>query len=157
MKQYDLIILGGGAAAYAAAIKASEFNAKVAMVTNGTLGGTCVNVGCVPSKYLLTVGETYHYSKENNFKGIKLRQEYLNFSEVISQKDKLVEELRKEKYIEVLDFLPSVDLYKSSATFHSENEVELNNEKEILKADKFIIATGSSPSGLFNQCICIKS
>ncbi|MFQ6119860.1 MAG: FAD-dependent oxidoreductase, partial [Methanosarcinales archaeon] len=145
MKQYDLIILGGGASAYAAAIKASEFNAKVAMVTNA-LGGTCVNVGCVPSKHLLTVGEIYHYSKENNFKGIKLRQEYLNFSEIISQKDKLVEKLRKEKYIEVLDFLPNVDLYKSSATFCSENEVELNNEKEILKADKFIIATGSSPN-----------
>ncbi len=72
MDEYDLIIIGGGAGAFAAAIKANELKAKTLMVNQGLpLGGTCVNVGCIPSKNLLKAGEVLYSTKHHNFNGIK--------------------------------------------------------------------------------------
>lgn len=65
---YDLLILGGGSAAFSAAIRASELGKTAAMIERGTIGGTCVNVGCVPSKQLLATGETYRAAQTNPFK-----------------------------------------------------------------------------------------
>jgi mercuric reductase len=142
MNKFDLVILGAGSAGFAAAIKASELGKKTAIIENGTIGGTCVNVGCVPSKHLLHVGDVYYYSKNQRFKGIKT-ETALDFPEAIRQKDELVEFLRKSKYVDVLESLPNTVFLEGKGVFISKNEVKVGNE--VLKAKKFLVATGSSP------------
>lgn len=71
-KRYDLMILGGGAAAFSAAIRADRNGAKALMVDGGTIGGTCVNVGCVPSKRLLAVGDQFFRVANRTFEGLRL-------------------------------------------------------------------------------------
>lgn len=143
MKEFDLVILGGGSAGFAAAIKASELGKKTALVEKGTIGGTCVNVGCVPSKRLLQVGDEYYYSRSNRFKGLKTGESALDFVEVIEQTDELVKQLRQTKYIDVLRSLPNTVYFQGIGVFLSRNEVKFGSE--VLKAEKFLIATGSSP------------
>jgi len=142
VKEHDLVILGAGSAGFAAAIKASELGKKFAIVENGTIGGTCVNVGCVPSKHLLHVGDIYYYSKNHKFRGIEKCETSVDFSEVIKQKDEVVFYLRKDKYIDVLENLTGATLFRGKGAFISKNEVKVNNE--VLRAEKFLIATGSS-------------
>src|SRR3989337_3097755 len=117
MKEFDLVILGAGSGGFAAAIKASELGKKAAIIENGTIGGTCVNVGCVPSKHLLHVGDVYYYSKNHPFKGIKAGEVAMDFEEAIRQKDVLVETLRKTKYVEVLKNLPNTVLFEGKGFF----------------------------------------
>jgi len=140
MEKYDLIILGSGSAAFGAAIKAVDLGAKVAMIENGTIGGTCVNVGCVPSKHLLRVGEINYY-RNHGHAGLDVTSS-LDFARTINEKREVVEGLRKGRYIDVIDAL-GISLVRGQAVFVSKNEVKVNNK--ILPADKFIIATGSSP------------
>ncbi len=140
MEKYDLIILGSGAAAFGAAIKAVDLGAKVAMIEKGTIGGTCVNVGCVPSKHLLLVGEINYY-RNHGHTGLDVRTT-LDFAGTINEKREIVEGLRNGRYIKVIDSL-GITLIKGKAAFVSKNEVNVNGK--ILQADKFVIATGSSP------------
>jgi len=146
MKKYDLVILGHGAAAFAAAIKADDLGIKTAMVgsnaTAGTvIGGTCTNVGCLPSKHLITVSNLFYHAVNNSFEGIKYDKGKLNFKKVIWQKDKLVEKFRNEKYIDVLKDLKNVTYYNKKGRFISKNEVKIEGEKII--GGKFIIGTGA--------------
>ena len=96
---YDLLIIGSGAAAFSSAIKAIEYGAKVGMIERGTVGGTCVNIGCVPSKTLLRAGEINHLSKDNPFIGLQTSAGEVDLASLITQKDKLVSELRNQKYM----------------------------------------------------------
>jgi mercuric reductase len=141
--QFDIVILGGGSAAFAAAIKASELRAKVAVGENRVIGGTCLNRGCVPTKNMLKAAELYHSAKRNGFKGVNLKQGSLDLAEVIAQKDELITEMRKVKYWDILEAYPNIKYFSGKAEFLSENEVKIGDE--ILKADRFIIATGASP------------
>lgn len=143
---YDLIILGQGSAAFGGAIKANEVGIKTAMVgdnaTSGTLiGGTCVNVGCVPSKRLITAGTVFHEAALNSFDGISYAKGKLNFRKVIKQKDKLVKRFRKEKYADVLRNLQNVTYYKGLARFVSPNDVKVGDNT--LHGQQFLIATGA--------------
>lgn len=143
MQKFDLIIIGGGAGAFAAAIKANEMKAKTALINSGLpLGGTCVNVGCVPSKTLLWAGETLHHSKHHDIPGIELEVKNFDFQKVVQDELSLVEKLRQEKYEKVLKNLDHVTAIEGKATFVIKNEIEVNGEK--LTAEKFIIATGST-------------
>ncbi|MEK7510529.1 MAG: mercury(II) reductase [Patescibacteria group bacterium] len=143
MKQFDLIIIGGGAGAFAAAIRANELKAKTAMVNMGLpLGGTCVNVGCVPSKTLLWAGETLHHAKAHGIPGIELEVKSFDFQKVVQDELALVERLRQDKYEKVLKNLEYITLVEGRAKFVSQNEVEVNGEK--LQAGRFIIAAGST-------------
>ncbi len=149
--RYDLIILGQGSAAFAAAIKANELGIKTAMVgdnaTSGTLiGGTCVNVGCVPSKRLITVGTTFHVATHNSFEGIDYAKGKLNFRKIIRQKDELVGKFRDEKYTNVLKNLRNVTYYKGLGKFLSPNEVKVGDKT--LQGQKFVIATGAKANVL---------
>ncbi|MBI2010676.1 MAG: FAD-dependent oxidoreductase [Candidatus Colwellbacteria bacterium] len=102
MKTFDLIIIGGGAGAFAAAIRANELKAKTAMVNAGLpLGGTCVNVGCVPSKTLLYAGEVLHHAKHHGVPGIEVEVKNFDFQKVVQDELSLVENLRQEKYEKV--------------------------------------------------------
>lgn len=142
---YDLIILGQGSAAFAAAIKANDLGVKTAMVggnaTEGTvIGGTCVNVGCMPSKRLITVANAYH-AAANSFAGVNLSKGKLEFKEVIKDKDRLVEKFRKEKYADVVQRLEHVDYVEGRGKFVSGNEVEVGGKK--LSGKKFLVAVGA--------------
>lgn len=141
--RFDLAILGGGSAAFAAAIKASELGVKVAMVESGTIGGTCVNVGCVPSKHLLHVGEIYYYAEKTSLRGFKLTRRFLDFPAIIRQKDRVVHLLRQSRYENVLEALPNVTLFKGRAVFIGDHDVKAGDRQ--IRADRYIVATGSSP------------
>jgi mercuric reductase len=143
MTQYDLIILGGGAGAFAAAIKANELGAKTLLINDGLpLGGTCVNVGCVPSKTLLHAAELLHTAKHHNVPGIEFVINKGNFAAVVADEMALVEQLREKKYVQVLQDLSNVTLIKGRAAFISERKVKVGEQE--LEADRFIIATGST-------------
>ena len=143
MQNFDLIIIGGGAGAFAAAIRANELKAKTAIVNAGPpLGGTCVNVGCVPSKTLLYAGEILHHAKHHGVAGVELEVKNFDFQKVVQDELSLVEKLRQEKYEKVLKNLEYVTLVEGKAKFVSQNEIDVNGEK--LSAEKFIIAAGST-------------
>lgn len=151
MQKFDLIIIGGGAGAFAAAIRANELKAKTAIVNAGLpLGGTCVNVGCVPSKTLLYAGEVLHHAKHHGVPGVELEVKKFDFQKVVQDELSLVEKLRQEKYEKVLKNLEYVTLIEGKAKFVSQNEIEVNPSTssgqagEKLSAEKFIIAAGST-------------
>src|SRR2546422_2358100 len=113
-----------------------------ASLTKGTLvGGTCVNVGCIPSKRLISVGTLFYNSSHNSFQGIRYDQGKLDFRKVVSQKDELVRRFRREKYRRVLDHLKHVTYYEGQGRFESKSEVALNGRT--LEASRFIVATGA--------------
>src|SRR5229473_8432122 len=123
---FDLVIIGSGSAAFAAALKAAEHDSKIAMVERGTIGGTCVNVGCVPSKNLLRAGELRYYDSNRDFPGIKPGRTTVQFKKVMEQKDQIVRGLRKEKYSDVLKSLPSAKLFHGNARFVSKRRVKVD-------------------------------
>lgn len=153
MEIFDLIIIGGGAGAFAAAIKANELGAKTLMVNQGLpLGGTCVNVGCVPSKTLLWVGEVMHQAKSHGIPGINIEVKNFDFAQVIQHELDLVAKLRDEKYEKVLSQLENVSHVEGKAMFLSPTEIEVDEPhfaeasrgKQKYAAKKFIIAAGST-------------
>jgi len=143
MEKFDLIIIGGGAGAFAAAIRANELKAKTAMINAGLpLGGTCVNVGCVPSKALLWAGEVMHLAKTHGIPGIALEVKNFDFRMVVQDELQLVARLQEEKYRKVLAALEQVTFIEGKAAFISPHEVEVNGRR--LSTEKFIIAAGST-------------
>ena len=146
MKTYELVIVGQGSAAFAAAIKANELGIKTAMVggnaTKGAvIGGTCVNVGCVPSKNLLTVGNIFSDVSRNSFTAIKYGKTRLDFRKAIAEKDGLVKKFRKEKYADVLRGLDGLEYIDEQGRFVSRNELRAG--QTTLRGEKFVIATGA--------------
>lgn len=143
MNKFDLIIIGGGAAGFAAAMKANDLKARTLLVNNNTvgIGGTCVNVGCLPTKHLLYIAEFIQRIKEHRFIGLDSSVSF-DFRTVIDEKNKLVEKLRNEKYEKVLNSLSYVDFAEGNARFTSKTTVQVDNKT--YESNKFIIATGSS-------------
>ena len=89
MKKYDLIILGGGSAGFSAALRAVEFGAKVLIIEENVIGGTCVNRGCIPSKYLLYASEMAGTDNMKNIKGIEVKTSF-NIKKIMQQKKKII-------------------------------------------------------------------
>jgi len=118
------------------------------MVGQGQLGGTCVNVGCVPSKYLLEASNTYFYSKRPKFKGVSAGDMQLDFPTVMQGLRDFVQKMRREKYEKVIKAYPNVELFDGKARFISSKELEVDDgEKKIrLQGKNILIATGSRPS-----------
>ena len=141
--EYNLFIIGSGGAAFSAAIKAVEKGAKVAMVERGTIGGTCVNIGCVPSKTLLRAGEINHLAGNNPFVGLKTISEAVNMATLTEKKDELVKGMRQQKYVDLIDEY-GIDLIRGEASFIDEKTVNVN--QKTYTANKFLISTGASPS-----------
>ena len=99
----DLVVIGAGSAGFSAAITAAEQGAQVTLIGHGTIGGTCVNVGCVPSKTMIRAAEALHGARvADRFAGIVGEARVINWQEVVSAKDSLVETLRQRKYIDLL-------------------------------------------------------
>ena len=138
------MIVGGGSAGFAAAIKGAELGARVALVEGGTLGGTCVNVGCVPSKTLIRAAEAQHRRAHHGFEGIPTTDGRPDWSTVRAQKDELVAELRQAKYWGVLRSYESITLFEQRAAVTSGRTVRLGDGRT-LSAGKVIVTTGASP------------
>ena len=141
---YDLLVVGGGSAGFAAAIKGAESGARVAIIEGGTLGGTCVNVGCVPSKTLIRAAEANHRRSRHGFAGIATTDGPPDWTAVRAQKDALVAELRRAKYWEVLQAYETITLFQQQATLAPDRSVRLADGRT-LAAGKIVIATGASP------------
>lgn len=142
-QKFDYIIIGAGSAGFAAAIKADELGAKTALINAGLpLGGTCVNVGCVPSKTLLHIAEIYHQATKRKTPGVTFGKVILNFQEVIEYESKLVEEMQKTKYQDVLASLKNVTFFDGKAKFTSNEEIIVGDKT--ISATKFLISNGST-------------
>ena len=142
-EEYDLAILGSGSAAFAAAIRARDLGARVVMVERGTLGGTCVNVGCVPSKALLRAAETYHLAGHHPFAGVSTSAGPLDLAALVAQKDELVAALRQEKYASLVDHY-GWEVLHGPASFSDAETLRVNGR--VVKARAYLIATGASPA-----------
>lgn len=141
---FDLIIIGGGSAAFAAAIRANELGLTTLMVNAGLpIGGTCVNVGCLPSKTLIRTAETVYHASHSNFSGIRPKGANIDFAQVIRDKKQLVKTLQQKKYIDVVNDFAHLQIINGWAEFIDRNTISVNN-KDIYTAIKFVIATGAT-------------
>jgi len=141
--EYDLVVVGAGSAAFAAAIKAAEAGYRVALVEHGAIGGTCVNVGCVPSKALLRAGELAWAAGHHPFAGLATSSGPVDLAALVAQKDKLVGALRQTKYVDlVADYGFSV--IPGHARFTGPDELEVEGRR--IRAGVFLVATGAVPA-----------
>ena len=139
---YDLAVIGAGSAGFSAAIAAAELGANVALIGHGTIGGTCVNVGCVPSKTMIRATDTLHQAEAaSRFAGIRAEGRITDWRAVVRQKDELVASLRQAKYVDLLPSYNSVAYREGQARLTGEG-VTVNGER--VNAGKIIIATGAS-------------
>jgi mercuric reductase len=140
---YDLIILGGGSAAFAAAIEADELNLSTLIINEGLpWGGTCVNVGCLPSKHLIRAAESIHKASYSPFKGVSPNKPSWNYQTIIQQKRELVQDLQQHKYLDVVADLENVTLQEGRGKLTSRNTIEVDGK--VYKGIKIFVATGSS-------------
>ncbi|MEM3216017.1 MAG: mercury(II) reductase [Candidatus Micrarchaeaceae archaeon] len=146
MENFDYAIIGQGSAAFSAAIKANELGIKTVMIgkneTEGALlGGTCVNVGCVPSKRIITVARFVKELKEKKFDGIGYDIGSIEYEKIVEQKDAVTKQLRELKYEKVLAVLENVSFINEFGRFSSENTI-IAGKKQI-SAKRVLIATGA--------------
>jgi mercuric reductase len=143
MPHYELIIIGGGAGGFGAAIKANDLGAKTALINSGLpLGGTCVNVGCVPSKTLLWAAEVLHTARHHQIPGLDLDVTRLDVAAIVRDELALVQRMRDDKYAAVLRALEHVTFIDGAAQFSDAHTIAVNGQ--LLSADRFVIATGST-------------
>ena len=150
MAKYDVTIIGSGPGGYVAAIRCAQLGMKVALIEKyPTLGGTCLNVGCIPSKALLDSSHHFH-TAEHSFKehGIDISAPKVNIKQMISRKGDVV-----KSNVDGIAFLMKknkVDVYEGFGSFETKNKIIVtqNGKTETLDTDKVIIATGSKPSSL---------
>ncbi|MBI2664645.1 mercury(II) reductase [Candidatus Woesearchaeota archaeon] len=146
MTKYDLIILGGGAAAFAAANRANLLGKKTLMINDSKilpLGGTCVNVGCVPSKIMLHQGSEYYYPAHSSFKAVKVKGT-ADFVEALKETKQMIEGFRKKNYGNVIKKQEHVGYKEGKASFVDEHTVSVGDSE--YSADYILIATGASTS-----------
>ncbi len=142
---FDLIVVGAGSAGFSAAIAASKAGKSVALVGYGTIGGTCVNIGCVPSKALIRAADSLHSEAvSDRFAGIDVKARLTSYRKNAEQRDALVAQLRNEKYV---DLLPEYE----NVTYFDSAEPAVLGERQVtfdgiaLRAPKVIVATGTRP------------
>ncbi len=139
---YDLAVVGSGGAGFAAAIAATAKGLRVVMVERSTMGGTCVNVGCIPSKALLAAAEARQVSVEGRFPGIATSGGSTDMAALVAGKDDIVGRLRREKYVDLaLDY--GWEVRHGEARFIEGPALMVGGER--IEADQFLIATGAKP------------
>ncbi len=149
MAKYDVIVIGSGPGGYVAAIRAAQLGMKTAIIEKDpTLGGTCLNVGCIPSKALLDSSEHYHNAKERfSEHGIDLKGLEVNMPQMIKRKREVVD--ANVKGVDYLMKKNKIDVYNGLGSFSSAQKVKVtknDGSTEELEANKVIIATGSKPN-----------
>ena len=161
--KFQAVVIGGGPGGYVCAIRLAQLGLKTACIeSRGSLGGTCLNVGCIPSKSLLNLSEEFHKVKNLSNKGIEVGEVKLNLSKMMKSKDKAVTVLTKG--VEFLLKKNKVTYFKGHGSFKSKNEINIkdaNNKETIIRADNIVIATGSVPVSLpginFDEKIILSS
>lgn len=149
--QVDLAVIGSGSAAFAAAIRASALGKSVAMIERSTIGGTCVNVGCVPSKALLAAADARHVALDSRFAGITTSAGQVDMHALVADKRALVDGLRSEKYVDIAAD-HGWQLVAGTATFTGSPDAPLlsvtaqDGSVVTVQADHYLVATGSRPS-----------
>lgn len=139
---YDLAVVGSGGAAFAAAIRATNLGARVALVERAEVGGTCVNVGCVPSKTLLAAAHAYHTAARHPFAGLPTEVAAPDLAALMAQKDELVARLRQAKYVDLAETY-GFEILPGQARFSGPDELEVDGRP--LRAGAYLIATGADP------------
>ena len=151
-EKFNVVVIGGGPGGYVCAIRLAQLGFKTACVeSRGSLGGTCLNVGCIPSKNLLNLSENFHKAKNFSNLGIETGQLKLNIEKMMKNKDKAVTVLTKG--VEFLFKKNKVTYFKGTGSFKSPNQISIiddKNKETILEAQKIIISTGSEPVSLPN-------
>ena len=163
IEKFEVIVIGGGPGGYVCAIRLAQLGLKTACIeSRGSLGGTCLNVGCIPSKSLLNLSEEFHKVKNLSNKGIEVGEVKLNLNKMMKSKDKAVTVLTKG--VEFLLKKNKVSYLKGFGSFKSKNEILVKSSDKIettISADKIIIATGSVPVSLpgieFDEKIILSS
>ena len=152
LEKFQAVVIGGGPGGYVCAIRLAQLGFKTACIeSRGSLGGTCLNIGCIPSKSLLNLSEEFHKVKNLSNKGIEVGDIKLNLSKMMKNKNKAVTILTKG--VEFLLKKNKVTYFKGTGSFKSKNEILIkdNDGKEkLIETDKIIIATGSEPVSLPN-------
>ena len=143
--RYDLAVVGAGSAGFSAAITAAGSGAKVALIGHGAIGGTCVNVGCVPSKAMIRAAEAIHGAKSaSRFPGIAGDAQVKNWAQLVESKDQLVSGLQQKKYADLLPEYENVDYFDEGPACIVEGGVQIG--ERLIQAPKIIVATGGRPS-----------
>ena len=141
---YDIAVIGAGSAGFSAAITASEQGAQVAFIGHGTIGGTCVNIGCVPSKTMIRAAEALHGARAaSRFPGLAGVAHVTDWGKLIAAKDELVSTLRQKKYIDLLPGYNGAAYFEGAARL---NGADVHVNGSAISAGKIIIATGASPA-----------
>ena len=148
---FDVVVIGGGPGGYVCAIRAAQLGLKTACVeSRGALGGTCLNVGCIPSKSLLNLSENFHKAKKDfNQQGIEIDGIKLNIDKMMTNKNKSIQVLTKG--VEFLFKKNKVTYFKGKGVLFSKNDIvvyESNNKRTNVKSKNIVIATGSAVSSL---------
>jgi len=162
-EKFQAVVIGGGPGGYVCAIRLAQLGLKTACIeSRGSLGGTCLNIGCIPSKSLLNLSEEFHKVKDLSNKGIEVGQVKLNLPKMMKSKDKAVTVLTKG--VEFLLKKNKVTYFKGTGSFKSKNEIlikDSENKETHVEADKIIIATGSLPVSLpgveFDEKVIVSS
>ena len=158
--EFDLAVIGAGPGGYAGAIRAAQLGLKTCIIEKeSTLGGTCLNVGCIPSKALLDSSEHFHFARaESATHGIQLSSVKLDLSQMMKRKDKIVQDLTKG--VSYLMKKNKIEKILGTAAIRSPQEITVDNKKTI-QTKNILIATGSTPRALpfapFNSKTIISS
>ncbi len=145
-EKFDVTVIGGGPGGYVCAIRLSQLGLKTACIEfRGSLGGTCLNVGCIPSKNLLNFSENFHKAKNFTNIGIEVGEVKLNLDKMMKNKEKAVTDLTKG--IEFLFKKNKVTYFKGKGSFKNSNEISIlaDNKETVIQTDKTVISTGSEP------------
>ena len=148
-EKFDVTVIGGGPGGYVCAIRLSQLGLKTACIeSRGTLGGTCLNIGCIPSKSLLNLSENFHKAKNFEKLGIETGEIKLNLEKMMKNKDKAVTVLTKG--VEFLFKKNKVTYFKGAGSFKNQNQISIinNKEKTTIETKNTIISTGSEPVSL---------
>lgn len=141
MERYDLIILGGGATAFAAATEADRLGIRTVIINDGLpMGGTCVNVGCMPTKHLLAVAGELHTMRNPRFASISPTLPAFDFKKAMADKDLLITEARRKNYQDVLAGFRHVTWIDGRGSFASERIVRAGSRE--IEGEHILIATG---------------
>ena len=162
-EKFQAVVIGGGPGGYVCAIRLSQLGIKTACVeSKDALGGTCLNIGCIPSKNLLNFSEKFYSAKDFSNLGIEVGKVKLNLDKVMKNKDKAVDVLTKG--IEFLFKKNKVTYYKGTASLKSSNQISVTSSKNkeiIIETENVIISTGSEPVSLpgikFDEKVIVSS
>jgi len=142
-EHHDIVILGSGSTAFAAALRAESLGAKVLMIEKGTLGGTCINWGCIPSKTLIHASLFRREARLGRNIGLGLSEEDIDYDLLGQHKERVVRHLRQTRYLDILQKVPGLTLVKGTGRFIGSETIEVGDRH--IRSEKILIATGGFP------------